>query len=220
MIPHRLRLDDIRKIAVLRSGALGDLLVTLPAIDAIRRAYPGAEIVLLGKEWQKEFVVKGRTAVDRVVTVPVSKGICEEPGRMENEQDLLDFFNAMKEESFDLAVNFQGDGKYSNSFIQKIEARFTVGTAFPNAQHPDRYVRYFYYQSELIRFVEIAGQIGALDFELEPVVHVLEKDREEVADLLQLLSGKAFIVLNPYATDSRRMWPLENYPQLADELYT
>ncbi|HET8584575.1 MAG TPA: glycosyltransferase family 9 protein, partial [Casimicrobiaceae bacterium] len=45
------RVPNARKIAVLRAGALGDLIFTLPALDALRAVYPGAEIVLLGRAW-------------------------------------------------------------------------------------------------------------------------------------------------------------------------
>ena len=40
--------ENVRKIAVLRAGGLGDLIFTLPALGALREAYPKAEISLLG----------------------------------------------------------------------------------------------------------------------------------------------------------------------------
>ncbi|MEJ7682000.1 MAG: hypothetical protein WKG06_29940 [Segetibacter sp.] len=67
------KLKNIHKIAVLRANALGDFIVTLPALKAIRSTYPDAEIVLLGKPWHKEFLIEGRTPVDRVIIVPVKK---------------------------------------------------------------------------------------------------------------------------------------------------
>src|ERR1044071_4387115 len=36
------------RILVLRPGAIGDTLVTLPALQALRRAYPGAIIEMVG----------------------------------------------------------------------------------------------------------------------------------------------------------------------------
>lgn len=44
-----MRLKHIRKIAVLRANALGDFIFILPAIEALRAAYPEAEIVLLDR---------------------------------------------------------------------------------------------------------------------------------------------------------------------------
>lgn len=48
-------LAGVARIAVLRANRLGDLIFSLPALDALRAAYPGAEIVLLGSEIHAEF---------------------------------------------------------------------------------------------------------------------------------------------------------------------
>jgi ADP-heptose:LPS heptosyltransferase len=42
------RVPDVRKIAVLRANGLGDFIFALPALAALRRTHPDAEIVLLG----------------------------------------------------------------------------------------------------------------------------------------------------------------------------
>ena len=46
---------NVKKIAILRAKALGEFIVTLPAINALRKAYPQSEIILLGKKWHKDF---------------------------------------------------------------------------------------------------------------------------------------------------------------------
>jgi len=68
------KLKNIQKIAVLRANALGDFIVTLPALHAIRKAYPNAELVLLGRPWHKEFLVPQRSPVDRVLVVKQQAG--------------------------------------------------------------------------------------------------------------------------------------------------
>jgi hypothetical protein len=55
MLPSADRAPGVRKIAVLRSNALGDLIFFLPALEGLRAAYPDAEIVLLGKELHRDF---------------------------------------------------------------------------------------------------------------------------------------------------------------------
>src|SRR5690242_7576866 len=82
LIPmNPLIVENVKKIVMLRAGGLGDLLVTLPAIEAIRAAYPGAEIILIGKPWMQGFLKQRCTAVDRVITAPLCKGIHEVSGQ-------------------------------------------------------------------------------------------------------------------------------------------
>jgi hypothetical protein len=42
------RVAGVARIAVLRANALGDLLLALPAMEAVKRAYPGSRLTLFG----------------------------------------------------------------------------------------------------------------------------------------------------------------------------
>lgn len=212
------KLKNVHKIAVLRANALGDFIVTLPALKALRNTYPTAEIVLLAKPWHQQFLVNGRTPVDRVIVVPVKKGIRHENGLVENDSQVQAFIQQMREEKFDVVINLQGNGISANPFIKQFEAKLTVGLASDRAEKPDRYIDYYYYQSEVIRFLEVVKLIGATTPDLEPELNVLPSDLNEVAASMSVLVDKPYIVLNPVAMDIRRMWPVENYRKLADEL--
>ena len=204
----------------MRAGALGDFIVTLPAFDALKATFPSAEIVLLGKPWQKEFLLKGRTPVDRVIVIPVKKGVRVEAEVNEDEDEIERFFENMQHEAFDIVLNFQGNGASANPFIKRLNARLTAGP-IPHAAEtdkPDLFYEFYYYQHEVIRYLDTAALVGARVTTLEPAVHVLEQDREEVKDLINRLQYKPFVVLHPVAMDKRRMWPLENYPALIHEL--
>lgn len=211
-------LIDPKKIAILRANALGDFIVTLPALSAIRSSYPGAEIVLLGKSWHAKFLVSGRTPVDRVIEVPVKKGVRNEAGKTEDESEIQEFLDEMKAENFDIVLNFQGNGISANPFIKKFEAKLTAGLTCAKAEKLDLNLDHYYYQSETIRYIEVAKLIGATTDQLEPALKVLEQDLDEVKEFIAGLRGKRFIVLHPVAMDVRRMWPIENYVGLADHL--
>ncbi|MBE0699081.1 MAG: hypothetical protein IH586_19350 [Anaerolineaceae bacterium] len=47
---------QVSKIAVLRATALSGLVFALPALEALRAAYPQAEIIFLGREWHPAFL--------------------------------------------------------------------------------------------------------------------------------------------------------------------
>ena len=65
----------VARIAVLRAGGVGDLVLSLPALEALRAAYPDAEITLLGRPWHAEFLRARPSPVDAVVVVAVSTGV-------------------------------------------------------------------------------------------------------------------------------------------------
>lgn len=210
-----LKLEDVKKIAVLRAGALGDLIVTLPAFHALRQTYPQAEIVLLGEPWQKKFFVPGRADIDRVVEVPMLPGIRTAPADKDEWVDMQSFLDQLREERFDIAVSFQGKGISANPLLSKAGARLTVGTRCPEAETLDRTLNYYYYQHEVMRYLEIVGLAGAYTEETEPKVNILEEDMHEAGIFLAGFEQKRFVLLNPFAKDIRRMWPVEHYIQLA-----
>ena len=105
---HENHLSGVAKIAVLRANAVGDFLFALPALEALRHAYPSAEIVLLGRAWHSGFLHGRPGPVDRVETVPQWHGVSEEVG-----VDPGGFFERMRREHFDLALQMHGGGKNS-----------------------------------------------------------------------------------------------------------
>ena len=218
MDPALTPIKNIKKIAILRANALGDFIVTLPALFALKHTYPAAELVLLAKPWHNEFLTKGRSPIDRVIVVPIKKGIRTEPGIDENEQEIETFIKQMQDEQFDAVINFQGNGISANPFIKQFKAKLTVGLICKNSEKLDRSLDYYYYQNEAIRYLEVVKLIGATTNIIEPKLNVLAKDKEEIKGFLSILKDKRVVVLHPVAMDTRRMWPLENYARLADEL--
>jgi ADP-heptose:LPS heptosyltransferase len=209
-------INNVNKIAVLRAGALGDFIVALPALKAIRLAYPEAELVLLGRPWQEKFLVENRAYIDRVIVIPARKGIRDENFEDDN-ATLHSFYKKMQAENFDIAVNMQGNGISANSFINALNAKCTAGLTSKNAATLNRSIDFYYYQSETIRYIEVAKLLGITCFDLEPEIKILKQDEDEVAPIIHELK-KPFIVLHPFAMDVRRMWPLKNYSVLAEKL--
>lgn len=130
----------VAKIAVLRANAIGDFIFTLPALLALRAAYPAAEIVLLGKAWHADFL-RGRPGpVDRVIVIPPTRGVSEADDCDLDCAQADDFFAQMRDERFDLAVQCHGGGKYSNPFVRRLGARVTAGLKSPEAEPLDRWL--------------------------------------------------------------------------------
>ncbi|MDQ3978697.1 MAG: glycosyltransferase family 9 protein [Actinomycetota bacterium] len=207
---------DVGKVAVLRANALGDFLFAIPALEALRAAYPKAEIVLLARDWHAGFVPRRLPAVDRVVVVPNAVGIWAPPGQEADDAELDRFFARMAEERFDVGLQLHGGGRNSNPFVRRLEARVTAGPRTPDAEPLDRWFTYVYYQAEIFRLLEAVALVGAAPVCLEPRLTVVEADREEAAE--HLGGAGPFVALHPGATDARRRWPPACFAAVGDAL--
>ncbi len=211
------RVPDVARIAVLRANALGDFIFVLPALDALRSAYPSAEIVLLGAPWHARLWRDRPGPVDRVLVVPPAPGI-RTPDTDEPEEDLDAFFAAARAERFDLAVQVHGGGANSNPFVAALGARVTVGLRADDAPPLDRWLRYVYYQAEVIRYLEVAALVGAPATTIVPALAVTDADRAEALAVLGP-PHRPRVALHPGATDTRRRWPAERFAEVARELH-
>jgi ADP-heptose:LPS heptosyltransferase len=200
---------------VLRANALGDYVFCIPALEALRAAYPDAEITLLACPWHAGFLANRPGPVDRVVVVPPSRGVREEPGRREDPSELSGFFERMSAERFDLALQMHGGGRWSNPFLLRLGARTTAGSCTPDAAALDRCIPYVYFQPEIARYLEVARLAGAPPVTITPSVAVTARDLAEAADLLD---PAPFAVLHPGAGALRRRWPPERFAAVGDAL--
>ncbi|GHO70733.1 LPS biosynthesis-related glycosyltransferase [Ktedonobacter sp. SOSP1-52] len=211
------RLTGIQKIAVLRANALGDFIFTLPALEALRSSYPEAEIVLLAKKWHQAFWHDRPGPVDRVVVVPPCAGVGEKETFQNDQEELERFFQAMRDEHFDLAIQLHGGGRYSNPFTHSLGARTTLGLKTPDAVALDRWVPYVYFQHEILRYLEVVSLVGATTTQLEPHVYVTPEDLQE-AERVVPEQKKPLVILHPGAGDPRRRWAAERFAQVGDHL--
>ena len=207
----------VRKIAVLRVNGLGDFIAAVPALEALRAAYPTAEIVLLAKDWHAAFLAGRPGPVDRVVVVPPARGVGEDNDFAEDPDRLERFFDAMARERFDLAIQIHGGGRYSNPFLRRLGARLTVGLKTPDAAPLDRWVPYLYFQPEVLRYLEVVALVGATTGVLEPRMAVMAQDLAE-AERVVPPAARPLVALHPGGTDPRRWWPAERFAAVGDAL--
>ncbi len=208
---------DIGKIAVLRANRIGDFVVTLPALAALRAAYPRAKIVLLGRRWHADFLTGRPGPIDRVVPIPPYHGVGE-PEEHQDDPALLDpFFASMAAERFDLALQIHGGGGNSNPFIGRLGARHTAGLRADGAPPLDRWLPYVRDQVEIARYLEVVGLVGAAPVGLQPQLTVTAADRAEALALLPS-DDRPLVAIHPGATDPRRHWSATHFAAVGDQL--
>ncbi len=196
---------DVQKIAVLRANSLGDFVFCLPALAALRTAYPAAEIVLLARAWHAQLLAHRPGPVDRVLVMP-ENALGDQHGVERAAPELVQsFLDDARAEHFDLALQLHGGGRNSNPVVLQLGARITAGLATDDAPRLDRTVPYVYFQNEVLRYLEVVRRVGAVTEALEPCLTVTPADRAEASRLLPA-SARRLVALHPGATDPRRRW--------------
>jgi ADP-heptose:LPS heptosyltransferase len=211
------RVPGVRRIALLCANRLGDFIFALPAIDAVRAAYPVAHITLLGSAIHAELLDARPSAIDRVVVIPPAEGVNVTNGAPAETEVLHRFFVAMRDESFDIALQMHGGGRHSNPFVRRLGARVTAGLRSDDAEPLDRWTPYVYWQSEVMRALDVAALVGASPTTLEPRLAVTARDLEEAARLVPRLD-EPVAILHAGASAPRRTWPPEHFAAVGDAL--
>lgn len=208
----------VRRIAVLRGGGLGDLLFAMPAIEALRAAYPDAEILLLGAPLHAALLTGRPSPIDQVIPLPPARGVYEpvgrpfDPvGRPFDDAEQRAFFERVG--PVDLAVQLHGGGRWSNPFLHRLDPRWTVGARTADAAEVDRAVPFRYYQNEVMRALEVVGLAGAPPVTLIPSISLTRQDIARAGPELRGLPGP-LVAVHPGATDPRRRWPCERFAEV------
>lgn len=202
----------VRRIAVLRAQGLGDTVFVLPALAALRAAYPGAHVTLLGGPLQRA-LLEGRGVVDEVFVLPTIEGVTAPEGAPTDSSAVEAAVATLRVRCFDLALQLHGGGRYSNRLVSRLNARMTAGCATPDAVPLDRSMPHAYYQNEVERWLEVVSLVGATRLESEPHLLLTPRDLDEAATVLG--DGREPVVtLHPGAGDPRRRWPLDRFVEV------
>ncbi|HEU5123485.1 MAG TPA: glycosyltransferase family 9 protein [Verrucomicrobiae bacterium] len=115
------------KILVIRGGAIGDFILTLPAIAALRRQFPDAHLEVLGYPHIVQLAVAGRL-VDKVQSIEAGPlaGFFARNGTLNSE--LVEYFS-----SFNLIISylFDPDEIFKTNVARCTKAQFIVGPHRP-----------------------------------------------------------------------------------------
>ena len=98
-MPRRNQLERPRKILVRATNWIGDTVISLPALDALRKQFPDAEIVLVTKPWVSEVYWHYPGLLRQIIYDPA--------GQHRGVRGFRKLIEDLRAEHFDLAVLFQ-----------------------------------------------------------------------------------------------------------------
>lgn len=206
----------VRQLALFRALYLGDLLVAVPAIRALRQRYPNAEITLIGLPWARDFVYRYRPLIDRFESFPGFPGLRE---RAWDAREVARFLTTAQARQYDLAIQLHGDGRISNLFVALLGARWTVGyrpAGTMAEQAPlDATLEWPSGEHQIHRWLRLVRLADATATDPTPTFPITSSDRAEIA-MLGLTGPLA--VVHPGARAPARRWPPPSFAALADRL--
>jgi heptosyltransferase-1 len=189
------------RILIVRLGALGDILHTLPAVAALKRAHPCCRLVWAVQPRFAELLAGG--------------GLVSEIVRVDRRSfaGLRSAARALRAEPFDFAIDFQG--LLQSALVARV-AR--AGRIFGFSETRERAAAMFYSDRVTPRAahvvdmnMELATLAGARDSRIE---FPLPPGREEGE-----LPAEPFVLAAPLAGWVSKQWPLTRYGELAGRLW-
>ena len=194
----------IKSICIIRLSALGDVLMLVPTVRAIQRAYPKAKIT-----W-----VISRPAYDMVKDLEqVEFVVIEKPNRF---KDYLSFKRLMKHRQFDVLLAMQASLR-ANLLIPCIKAKTKIGydkvrandgqTLFTQQRIPSAK------EHTLEGFLQFAKILGIQDVSVHWDIPIDEKAFAFVKSL-NLTPDKPLVLINPSASKPERSWAAQHYIEL------
>ncbi len=220
MQPPRKPIDwlFVQRVAVLRLDHLGDVLLTLPALKALREELPRAQIDFITGPWGLEAAKMGGQA-DRVLVFeapwfarPARAGVW---GATEALSRLL------RAGGYDAVIDFRGDLRHAWA-ARKAGIPLRIGQALTGGRflltHPARYYSNLH---EIEQNISLLRQAGLFPRALPswPVFKAGEEDTRTVEKVKRELGlGENFIVLHPLPATPAKRWMAEKWGQLIDGL--
>jgi len=209
---------DPQRIVIFRALQLGDMLCSVPALRALRRAAPHAHIALIGLPWARAFITRYPDLLDELIEFPGAMGF---PEQREDDSALPAFVDAMRDRRFDLAIQLHGSGGVANDIVFSFGAGANAGFVQHNEiQRAGCFVEWPDTLAEPHRYLALTNAMGAphecdaLSFDLHA------QDRADYAALVAEhgIEAHRLVLVHPGAQLPSRRWPAARFAEVADAL--
>ena len=212
------------KILFIKLSAIGDVVQTLPALEAIKNVYPAAEITWVVEE-AAAGILEGHPLIDRLMVSHRKSWIAmmKQPGTFASGvRSVIRFITDLRTTRYDIAIDFQGLLK-SGMLIGLARADRKIGfdktREFSYLFLNERLPAYDIEKHALERYLDVARYLGARDPKLTctlPIAQEIEALRSRLNAVNP--ERRRIVVVNPVARWKTKLWPERNFAELADSL--
>src|SRR2546421_453297 len=215
---------SVRRVLAIRLDNLGDVLVTTPAIHAMKESLPSAELTLLAGPVGAQ-VARLNPDIDDVIVsqAPWMDPWHKLPQDSQREQEMI---ATIREKRFDAAIIFTSFRQSPLPaaylcYLADIPLRAAASIDGPGSllttrhKHPERMMH------EVERGLDLVAALNLHTDEHDLVLHVPQTALQEITETLfyhDVVEHHPLVVIHPGCSMPARTYPWELYVQVIDEL--
>ena len=215
-------------ILIVKLSAIGDVIHTLPALNAIRSYYPNAHITWLVEEAAAS-LVEGHEALDRVIVSKRKRWIkgLRRSSFFSTLSEIYRFIKALRDIDYDMILDFQALLKSGVLIaLARGQRKIGFGKGLEHMEHShiflnERIPAVDMEIHALSRGMMLIDALGIPSNTVEYKLPVSNHDHEKVDDLMRkhgILGAKPIVAINPVAKWETKLWANKKFSQLADIL--
>lgn len=207
---------DVRKILVRVTNWVGDMVMCLPALEAVRANFPDSRITVVARPWVVP-ILENHSAVDHVIPIKKGAGIAG---------NLIEFYRVarlVRSERYDIAFLFQNAfGAALLAYLGAVKNRVGYNTDGRGFLLTHRIIR----DEDVLKLHQVEYYLSILramgwDADTEdPVLPVNKKDTDDICSLLAsegVSDGDILLGLSPGAIyGPAKRWPAERFAVIGD----
>jgi heptosyltransferase-1 len=209
---------QLKRILIVKLGSIGDVVHTLPALAALKTAFPECQVDWL-VERKSSIILRNNPLLHQVIEVDTQRWreSWANPGVW---GAIRDRFSYLRHQHYDLAMDFQGLWK-SAAFSYFSGARRVIGFGKQWLREPG--CRILYHEAIVVRpgiqhvidiYNELPQRLGAPAKGYHFDFCVSQDDETYISANLSAHGVREFVILNPGGGWETKTWNSENFGQL------
>jgi heptosyltransferase I len=218
-----------QRILIVKLSAIGDVIQTLPMVEALRTAFPLARIDWVVEEDARDLLA-GHFALDRVIVSrrkSWQKEVFHRGGFLKFLKEIRDFLRELRGREYDWVIDNHGilksgivvffsRGKRKIGFRRSRKIADEGNYLFTN----ERYRPLDIERHAVERYLDLAAQLG-VPVDGVPFKYEIDGEARKKANALLDKNGpvgRPLVVIHPFARWETKQWPSGNFVELAEML--
>lgn len=205
------------RILVRSTNWIGDVVMTLPALEALRERFPESRILVLARSWVAP-LVRAHPAVDGVLELTRGRG------RAGHALEVLRVASRVRRMRFDMAVLFQNAFEAALiGWVARVPVRvgYDTDARRPLLTHPLSRKRAPTHRHQVEYYLDLVRALGWKGMAREPRLFTTPEDRDDASKILAAeglsSSGMRIGVAPGAAYGPAKRWPPERFARVADQ---